>query len=627
MDLARAAEGLAAAVLIRFLRPPFPVSTIVTTLAAAFAARGLAAGLEDAPVRWRAFGREAFEEAAATRRPVFLVLTAPWTWDHFLLSARLFDREEIRAQLDGRWIPVLADASIHPELRRRYAISTGLLPSFHFLDATGRAFASSAPLGPEELAFRLDEWRESAHRPSPEPATPTPRMEVNAAKLANRSARYLTELSERGELPVARPHEDIDPGALLFLAEAGETNVPKRAAETLAREIGRLRSSALMDSVDGGFHRAAALADLRLPHFEKTLLVNARMGALLAIQFRRTGDAAVGRDALLVLRFLNEGLRIERSPLYAESMAADLYDARARELIATGREYYARSETGRRMGGWPPKSTAVTTSGNAAVLSTFAVYAAVFDDARVVEAARRMTPKLLAQGFAADGSARAGFGSDAAAGLRGQAEAGLGLLAAHTLTGSRETLAAAERLASALVVKFLDESTGFFRDVASDAGWPDPAVDPGPDPVANGRALRFLAELAAMTREKRWLAIAQRGVEAWAADAPADGRGLGELGAAALRVETPPPLLLLRADPGSEEAERLFHLALRLADPWLRIRWLTAAETLEAKRLFEVELEERPALYLVWGGPSAALRDADVLGEVYRDAAARAAGR
>jgi uncharacterized protein YyaL (SSP411 family) len=402
-------------------------------------------------------------------------------------------------------------------------------------------------------------------------------------------------------------------------------HVPRRAGETLGREITKLRNSALLDSVDGGFFRAAALADGSLAHFEKTLVINARMGSLLAIQFRRTNNPAVGRDALRVLHLLNEGLR-GSGVLYAESMAADVYDGRMRELVMPGREYYARNETGRRLVGWPPRSNVVTVGGNGAVVSAFAVYAAVFDDPRVVDAARRMTARLLAEGFRPDGSARAALGRDDAAGLLGQAEAGLGLLAGHSLGGSVDALRAAERVAEALA-GFLDEKSGLFRDVAADTDWPDAVRAAAPDPVANGRALRFLAELAAMTREPRWLATAQRGVEAWASRAPADGHGLGELGSAAHRVDAPPPVFLLRADPGSEEAERLFHMVLRLADPWHRIRWLAASEAADARRRFGVEIEEQPALYLVWGEPSAALRDADVLAEVYRDAGARAAGR
>jgi hypothetical protein len=44
-------------------------------------------------------------------------------------------------------------------------------------------------------------------------------------------------------------------------------------------------------------------------------------------------------------------------------------------------------------------------------------------------------------------------------------------------------------------------------------------------------------------------------------------------------------------------------------------------------RRYGVAMEAAPALYLLWGPPSGALRDGDVLREVYREARERAAGR
>jgi uncharacterized protein YyaL (SSP411 family) len=588
------------------------------------AAAPAAAGFMDVGIAWRPFGDAAFREARATGRPVFLVLTAPWTWDHFLLPARVFAHDEVRTELERGWIPVLADATTWPELRTRYAIPSGLLPSLHFVGADGVPFASSAPLGVEELAYRLSDWTDPARRPvraePPEAAT----IEVPPRKLGNRAARWLVDLSARGELPVAPIHADLDPGPLLFLVEAGAAYAPRLSAEALAREIGRLRDGALLDRVDGGFHRAWAIRDT-LPHYEKPLRVNARMGTLLCAQFARTGSPEVGRDALSVLRFLNDGLRVASETLYAESAAADVYDPTRTELAIPGREYYAGREGARRMSGRPPASEIVPVGGNFAAMSAFATYASVFRDERMVRAVRLAAPRLLGAGFEPDGRARRVLGRPGAGNLRDQADAGSGLLAVHALTGSAESLRAAERLADVLVERFAEPGRARLRSIADDVDAPDFVRGAPPEAAWNGAALRFLAELIAVTRETRWAPFVRRALGAWAGRVPADGRGLGELGGAAYRLDVPPPVFLLAEEPGAPEAERLLALALSVGHPWTRIRWVAPGDERDVRRRFGAEIEPEPALYLVWGSASGALRDPDVVAAVWREAAARAA--
>ncbi|MFN8177048.1 MAG: DUF255 domain-containing protein [bacterium] len=599
------------------LAPPLAVLVV---LLAALSAR---AGFEDGPVKWRPFGAAAFREAKATGRPVFLVLTAPWNWDHFLLPGRLFARDDVAARLNASWIPVLADASTHPELRSIYSIKSGLVPSFHFLDAGGVPFASFPPMEPDELVFRLDDWLDAKRRPDAETFEPPATLELNESKFANRAARYLVDLSERGELPVAARHQDVDPGSLLFLAEYSRTRLPRRSAETLGRELGALRGGPLLDPVDGGFFRA--LADSSEPHFEKLLRPNARMGELLALQFQRTANVAVGRDALLVLRFLNEGLRTGIDPIYAESMAADVYDPSRRELVLAGPGYYGQGEAGRRALPRPPASKTLPVGANFAVLHAFATYVAVYNDSRVRDAVHRAGPRLLAGGFEPDGSARSVLGVPGRGNLCDQGDAGLGLLALHSLTGSPEALRAAQDLAASLLRHFADGKNGVFRNVADDADAPPIVRDAPPDPAWNGTALRFLVELAAITRESRWLDVVRKDIAAWSHRVPASGRGLGELGGAAFRLESPTPVVFLTAVPGTAEGERLLSLAISIVDPWTRLRWVAPSEQAEIAKRFGVRFESPPALYLVWGNPSGALHDEDVLRAVWTQAARSAA--
>ncbi len=597
----------------------FPALALV---ALAFAPPAARASWMDAGVDWRPFSGAAFREARETGRPVFLVLTAPWTWDHFLLPERVFRDEDVRARLAADWVPVLADAEEFPELRDAWSIPSGLLPSFHFLDADGRAFASAAPLPPDVLAFRLEQWRDPAARPSPEPRAAGTAMEIRGGSFAAQAAQRLIELSERGDLPVTPVHRDVDPGSLVFLAEVASPELPRRSAETLARELFPLRTGPLADPVDGGFHRAYAIPD-SLPHHEKTLRGNLRLGRLLCLQFVRTRSLPIGAEALGVLRFLNDKLREGVDPVYAASVAADIYDPARRELVETGAEHYAKRDPEVRGAAAPPRSGTVPAGGNFEAMSVFGTYAAVFGDDRVVAAVRRAGPRLLREGLDEDGRARRVLAVPGPGNLLDQAEAGLGLLAIHALTGAPAALRAAERVAEGLVKHH--EAGGVFRSVAHDADVPAFVRALPADPAWNGEALRFLVELAAVTRERAWLERARDGVALWRRRAPADGRGLGELAGAAHRLDEPPAVFLLRADPASDEGRRLLGVALSVHSPVLRVRWVSAEDAAEVARRFDVRFEEEPALYLIRDRPSGALRDADVVRAVWREAARDAA--
>jgi len=82
-------------------------------------------------------------------------------------------------------------------------------------------------------------------------------------------------------------------------------------------------------------------------------------------------------------------------------------------------------------------------------------------------------------------------------------------------------------------------------------------------------------------------------------------------------------VLLLAATPGSAEGDTLLTLACTLHDPWVLVRWVPASERDDVAKRFDVRIESEPALYLVWGSPSGALRDEEVLSAVWKEAGER----
>jgi uncharacterized protein YyaL (SSP411 family) len=600
-----------------------PRRRLALALAACGALSGASAVAEPADsvsvsaVEWRAFDAAAFAEAEERGLPVFLLLTAAWNRDHYLLVPRLLADPEAARALNERTVPVRADASRFPELRRLYSISSGLLPSFHFLDAEGRPHTSLPPLEREELLYFLDEMADPAERP---PATePKKRLtwEMNPKKLANRIARSLVQRLGRDGADLAPPHADLDPSPLTFLAEyCGAYAYHRRMVPTLQREVGELLSGPLHDPVDGGFHRAVADPERGIPHHEKLLRPNAELGGTFATVFRMTRESATAKAAVSTLRCLNRRFGVRAESLYAAVVSADVYVGDPPRLAMPGVAYYHLGAAARRRVHAPPVSRVVPVGGNAVVLASLLRYAHAFPEIDALAAAQRLGRRLLEDGLGADGTARRSFGRDGRGNLRDQADAGSGLITWHALTGEPVALDAARTIADALVRDFWWEDSLAFRSVSVDADVPAFVRDAPPDVAWNGTALRFLADLGAVLADDRWRGTVERSLTAWADRVPVDGYGAGDLGRAALRAERPLPVLLVVAEPGSPEAEELLGTALRLYDPLVLLRWVDPRDARTARR-FGVRPEGAPALYLAWDRPTGPIRDAETLGALY----------
>jgi uncharacterized protein YyaL (SSP411 family) len=577
---------------------------------------------ENAPIEWRVFGAAAFREAAASDRPVFLLMTAPWNRDHFDLGPRYLSDPGVVRLLGESFVPILVYVTDQPELSDLYPTPTGLIPGFHFLDVDGAPVATFPPLDPEEFTFFLEEMQDPTRR-LPAEASPRETESVPVDRFADVIVERIVERFESGSARLAPPHRNVDLASVAFLEEFGDQRADRDARRSAGHLLREVLEGPLHDRVGGGFHRAAATRDGRELHYEKTLPINAAAGGLLARWYRRTWDAAVGADALTVLRFLNEALRTRGTTLYAGSMAADLLDPETGTVGLEGSVYYSLDPDRRTLVGRPPVSAEVPVGGNFVLHQALRDYFRVFQQATMAEASGRGGRLLLEDGFEEDGTARLRYGEPGRGGLWTQGQAGLGLLAVHAVTGDRDALAAAERLAEALVAQYLDEETGLFRRLSLRDGAPEYVRRAAPDPVANGIALRFLADLGTVTGDARWLEVARNSLTIWADRLPAGGIDAAELGRAALRLEGAYPLLCLAVPSDAPSADSLRILAFRVMEGSTPVRWIDPGVEEERRWAGErgLSLDTEPAIYLLdpeGERPSEAIRAQSSLAEVYR---------
>ncbi len=604
-------------------RPDFGSAFALFLLVAAIASDATAYGPVDAPIAWREYGAAAFSEATETGRPVFLVLTAPWNRDHFLFARESLSDPRVVAELERGWVPILADASLRPELRASYSIDSGLLPSFHFLDADGRPFASFPPMGAEELLFYLGELIDPANRLAPVPGPETKISRVVAPLLAERVADRMRIAVEEKRHLASAVHGDLDAAPAQFLLEYGGLHDEAGVLAAGRRQAEWLAGGPLRDRGAGGLHRSMATPDGMEIHREKTLRTNALAISALAAWFRRTGDDRFGDGVVHGMRFLGDELRVGPAGLQAGSAAADVLEEDGEGIRLSGREYFLLDPAARAEFGAPAVSEGFPIGPNFAFQRTLLDVYRVFLDERMRLASAGQAEVLLAEGFEPDGTARRLLGEPGRGGLRDQADAGLGLLAIHVATGNREALRAAERLADALLSQYLDRSDSLLRSVSRRDGAPPWLAGAAPDPRWNGRAVRFLADLGQVTDEPRWTDTAREILAAWAARLPADASSIAELGWAALATETERPIVCLAADPADESGTMTLRIAaLKVADRLTPIRWIHPGE--DSDRIWAeargIEIEDGPAIYLVDPAgriASAALREEEVLREVF----------
>lgn len=282
-------------------------------------------------IHWRPFGPDAFQEARATQRPVFLNLAAVWChWCHVFDETTLSDPAVI-AELNAHFVPIRVDADQNPQVERRYL--TGGWPTNVFLEENGEILGGGTYIPPDrflglarqvvagyggnrsELRRRLG--FDAPHPPSPQNPGPLD------PHLAERVGQQLLAALDRehggfGGAPKF-PHGQ----ALALLAYLAQTRGDPSAAEAARTSLLHMGQGEIFDPVEGGFFRYAMRADWSAPHFEKMLAGNAELLLALAETYAATHDEALRSLATSVVSYLVTHLWDERAGGFGGSQDAD----------------------------------------------------------------------------------------------------------------------------------------------------------------------------------------------------------------------------------------------------------------------------------------------------------------
>jgi uncharacterized protein len=286
-------------------------------------------------IDWYPWGREPFEIARRTGRPILLDIGASWChWCH-VMDETTYTDAEVGRLLRQHFVAVKVDRDEHPEVDRRYQRQVGALtgeggwPLTGFLNPDGELFLGGTYFPPDDghgrpgLRRVLKEvarlWKDEPERIRENAEAiqaSLRRMREHRAAVGADLARFLqgvrSEL-DSGYDPVNAgfgtapkfPH----PTAIAFLLWDAFANARKESADRARETLLRMADGGLYDQVGGGFHRYSVDEAWHIPHFEKMGIDNAELLGAYVEGIRRFGEPRFEEIARGILGWAGEVLR------------------------------------------------------------------------------------------------------------------------------------------------------------------------------------------------------------------------------------------------------------------------------------------------------------------------------
>ena len=256
---------------------------------------------------------------------MLLTLTATWChWCHVMDQTSYSDHRVIE-RINAGFIPMRVDVDRRPDISRRY--NQGGFPSVAILDHEGGVLAGRVYSPPDEMLGLLEQV--IARFPEPLASTSaSPRKALGQTPAGSASESpdeailkrlegiYDPQYGGFGLEPKQPPWEGLR--LLLDLyGRSGEKRYRKMVTDSLDGII-----AGLYDEKDRGFFRYSVSRDWKVPHYEKMVVTNANLAALLLETYQIIRKPGYKVAAAGALRYLETTLHDEQSGLFFSSQDA-----------------------------------------------------------------------------------------------------------------------------------------------------------------------------------------------------------------------------------------------------------------------------------------------------------------
>jgi uncharacterized protein YyaL (SSP411 family) len=301
------------------------------------------------PIDWREWGAEAFEEARALKRPVFVCVGySACHWCH-LMARECFEDEEVAALLNERFVAIKVDREERPEVdsalmdfvqitsgKGGWPLNAFLTPEGAPLFATTYLPARDGERGAEVglisyLRVLSGSWSDPRLQAQAAPPLEALRAYASQPPSASLSPAWLDAAAERwlstfdpdwGGFSAAPkfPRPSVLEALLRAWHSSGDGQILKAVEVTLER----MCCGGLYDHLWGGFFRYSLDNRWWVPRFERLLVDNAQLALVYLEAYQATRRELYADVARQTLRALITLLRGPEGGLYASRSAYSL---------------------------------------------------------------------------------------------------------------------------------------------------------------------------------------------------------------------------------------------------------------------------------------------------------------
>jgi uncharacterized protein YyaL (SSP411 family) len=260
---------------------------------------------KDNPVHWRAWNRDALDEAESSGKPILLSIGyTACHWCH-VMNHESFSDAEIAGIVNENFIPIKVDREERPDIDQIYqtvANATGVQggwPLTAFLTPKGEPFMIGTYFQPGQFKSLLDQILNLYRNESDKIAEHTDKVSGTLMNLWGRDLRgpMNNEALDASALRIGQRYD------LFFGGMTGAPKFPNFAhIEVLLRSflrtgvsqfnilvnttLGTISQGGIYDHVGGGIHRYATDERWLIPHFEKMLSDNALYVSALLLSWQ-----------------------------------------------------------------------------------------------------------------------------------------------------------------------------------------------------------------------------------------------------------------------------------------------------------------------------------------------------
>ncbi len=281
------------------------------------------------PVNWFPWGREAFAQAKAEDKPIFLSIGyATCHWCH-VMAQESFDNVAIARVLNENFIAIKVDRERRPAVDNVYMTAARLMmestgwPLSSFLTVNGNTFWAGTYFPPEQFSQLLKEISQSWRERRDDIERQAQRIATSVEELTRnkRATRRIDEATLENALAALRHARDPQYGGLgrgpkfprastyLFLIDHALRANDSAISSWIKFDLDAIANGGIHDLLGGGFHRYSVDRRWHIPHFEKMLYTQAQLLRVYLHAYQLLGEARYATVVARIVAFLDREMR------------------------------------------------------------------------------------------------------------------------------------------------------------------------------------------------------------------------------------------------------------------------------------------------------------------------------